>query len=217
MVKKINPFLSNHRCKVIYNAVTKIEKQNSKEFSKPIKIIVGASHRHLKNAMGMLKAFNSLNATEKNGFSIHWYGERIDLRHFDSSYLETKKYVLAEKLENYVHFHPPTTSFSNKMADSDLVGLFSFHEGSPNVICEAMALGKPIMCSKVADLPHLLLDFPEQMFDPSNSDEIVKVFRFYLSLSQDQYDQIANSNFEIAKKWFSSETNINEYIKLIEK
>ena len=73
------------------------------------------------------------------------------------------------------------------------------------------------MCSKVADLPHLLLDFPEQMFDPSNSDEIVKVFRFYLSLSQDQYDQIANSNFEIAKKWFSSETNINEYIKLIEK
>ena len=44
------------------------------------------------------------------------------------------------------------------MNAADFVALFSYVEGLPNAICEALALGKPIIMTRVSDYCSLVSD-----------------------------------------------------------
>ncbi|EMI54992.1 glycosyltransferase [Rhodopirellula sallentina] len=55
----------------------------------------------------------------------------------------------------------------------------SHYEGMPNVVLEAMAAGKPVVCSRVEGSDELIGDDAEQGFEPNNDVEFVqKVDRF---------------------------------------
>lgn len=214
ILKRVSPFLSSKKCKVIYNIIDfrlwKAEKDFQFMQNGVVNIAVAASHQYLKNSIGLIKALNKLNPNELSMLKINWYGDESS----DSSLKDAKELVRKSNLDNVIVFHNATKQIHHRMADVDVVALFSLYEGLPNAICEGMSLGKVVMSSSVSDVPLLLGNSKYLLFDPSETLEIVKVFKILTKMSKEEMSTLGHNNYNKAKDLFDKETNINKYLKL---
>ncbi|MBK8465888.1 MAG: glycosyltransferase [Chloracidobacterium sp.] len=83
---------------------------------------------------------------------------------------------LAQKhnLENKgVKFAGETSEMSELYLSSDILVLTSDHEGTPNVILEAMAYGLPVVATTVGGVPGILNDRCGILVEPTNIEELV--------------------------------------------
>jgi glycosyltransferase involved in cell wall biosynthesis len=219
LVRSVNPLLSHDKCKVIYNIVdlkiwnpsqTYIPRKNGK-----LKLIVAASHQKLKNLIGLIKAVILLEPQERNAIEIDWYGDRIIEPFFDESFTQAQKIIKDYHLENVFSFYPAVQNLNVKIQNSDVVGLFSFYEGFPNVVCEGMACAKPIVCSEVSDLPSFLDYDKNLLFNPESIDSIFRTLKYILTLSDEQLISIGKINLAKANKNFYKDSIIDQYLKLL--
>lgn len=214
MVKKINPFLSSKKMKVIYNFVDgDLWKPNISDIntSDKLQIIVAASHQNHKNAKGLIESLITLDVNIKSKIKINWYGAISP----DNSYYINEKLIKEYNLEEVITLFPATSNIMQKMVESDVVGLFSFYEGLPNVICEAMMLGKPVMTCAVADLPEILKGTENLLFNPRENNEIVEAFGKLVKLSKEELKNIGDSNRELGLSLFDKNTIHEAYAKLL--
>src|SRR5690606_28212020 len=129
MVKKINPFLPDKKSHVIYNIVD-FERwkpaNNIHQFKQTgiVKLIVVASHHNLKNLRGLIEAVSLLNDQEMCKIQISWYGGWRG----DYSYDKINEHIKLFGVEEIFSFHPPTSQIKQRIEESDVLGLFSFHE-----------------------------------------------------------------------------------------
>jgi glycosyltransferase involved in cell wall biosynthesis len=218
MVRTVNPFLRKAKCKVIYNIIDSskwkaIDNYAPRKNGK-LHIIVVASHRYLKNLNGLVNALSLLNKEELGKIALHWYGDRLSEPYFDNSFLEGKQKIVDLKLEDVIQFHPATNGIHQKIQNADAVGLFSFYEGFPNIVCEGMACLKPVLCSSVSDLPDLLIYEKDLLFDPASPDAIKEAIQYLINLSDAELIRIGNKNEEIARERFNKEINVTKYLEL---
>lgn len=216
MVRSICPLLSSKKCKVVYNSIDlNLWKPNDDyvfckncEFS----MLIAASHREMKNLIGLVEGVNLLSSEEKKKLKIYWYGDDLT----DNSKNEALDLIQKYQLEAIFCFYPATLNIKEKMEDIDCVGLFSLYEGLPNVICEGMALGKPIVSSIVSDVP-LLLNDGEGGFlcDPKDYQSICLALHRIMSCSSIELEQMGKKNRENAVKLFDRNTNFKLYKSLI--
>ena len=213
MVRKINPLLKKRKLKVIYNSVDfGYWKHNEcREIFRDGKcnIVIAASHEDRKNAVGMIEALNSLDENYLNSLNIDWYGR------FDKAYQESVELVNKYGLGNVVTFYPATSNIKEKMESADFIGLFSLYEGLPNVICEALSLGKPVITSAVSDLPIILKNTNNILFDPTDSSSIKKAFEDLFTLNKEEIRSIGNENIQLAREYFDVQKSINLYLQLL--
>jgi glycosyltransferase involved in cell wall biosynthesis len=219
LVKSVNPLLPLSKCKTIYNIVdfrqwytngSYFPRKNGK-----LQLIIAASHQRLKNAIGLVEAVNLLTEKEKGALQISWYGDRLEEPYFDDSLYEVKEKIVDYRLNDIITFYPATIQLNEKIKEADAVGLFSFYEGFPNVICEAMACAKPVICSRISDLPSILSYNSDLLFDPKNYTSIAKALRYLINLSNDEMISIGKMNEQIALKLFNRDTIVKEYAELI--
>lgn len=120
-------------------------------------------------------------------------------------------------LENWVSFHPATSKILDNYQRCDIFCLPSNYEGFPNVICEAMSCGKPIVCSRVCDNPFIVKEGENAlMFDNTNVKDIADKLEQICSMSKEELKQWGHCSREIAVNLFSQESFVEKYIKLIE-
>src|SRR5690554_6190282 len=206
--------LSDKKLQVIYNLIDFEKWQPKPEnyiFRKNGKfnLIVVASHQYLKNLDGLVEAVSLLNDDEKNQLIINWYGGDRP----DNSKKESLKKIKDYGLKNIFYFHEPTIDIANKVNEADALGLFSFYEGLPNVVCEAMTNAKPVISSCVSDIP-LLLD-NDYLFDPNDITGILRVIRRLLSSSEAMLEKIGERNSQIANTKFKKENIVDDYLKAL--
>lgn len=216
LVKKINPILNNSKCKVIYNLVDLESWQPKSDYifrkEGKLRIVVVASHQYLKNLNGLIEGVQLLSSSEKETLRIDWYGGvRLD----DSKEASLEK-INKYGLKNIFHFFEPIHEIGEKMNEADVVGLFSFYEGLPNVICEAMIIGKPIISSSVSDIPNILKFDSDCFFDPSNFNDISRVLSYILSLTEEKLLEIGARNKSLGSKLFNKNKIISEYLTLFD-
>lgn len=212
IVRKINPLLPNKKCKVIYNMVDNnkwsVDDSNQNFQNEKFNIVIFASHQYLKNAKGMIEAIHLLSDDVKAKIIIDWYGGKSP----DNSYNETIALTEQYNLHHIINFYDSTDLVKDIMISSNAVGLFSYYEGLPNVVCEAMMLGRPVIASNVSDVPNFLQE--NLIFNPSDSNDIAKVIHYLITLNRVQLMNIGNQNLNVAKELFEKNKIISSYTNL---
>lgn len=214
IVKKINPFLKDTKCKVIYNMIDHEYWQN-KEWSNVstvnhnINIVVLARYHWSKNCQGMIQSFNKLDEKEKERLRINWYGEEVD-----NSKVDSLKLIKKNNLEQYISLNGLTKNAKETMMKSNVVALFSFYEGLPNAVIEGMSLNKVILTSNFPDAKRIISD-QNLIFDPENPQSITRSLKYLLSLSDNEIIEIGKINREASEMNFSKNKIIGEYLNLM--
>jgi len=215
LIKKINPILNESKYKVIYNIIDfeKWKPNPNYEFKKggKLNIVVVASHQYLKNLNGLVDAVSLLSEEERSLLRIDWYGDRRD-----NSLMVGQKKIKEYHLNNVFNFYPATHQISNIIEQSDVVGLFSYYEGLPNVICEAMACGKPVIVSAVGDLPKHIRD-KAFFVDPKDAISIATAIRNVMNISKDMLKTYGMKNYEYAFQNFDKKKIVCSYLELFER
>jgi glycosyltransferase involved in cell wall biosynthesis len=214
LVKKVNPLLSVNNLHVIYNLID-FEKWQPKPKNYVFKnggkfnLIIVARHQYHKNLNGLIEAVNLLNDSEKNQLVVNWYG---GVRQ-DNSKADSLEKIEKYNLSDVFTFHEPTTDIASKVNEADALGLFSFYEGLPNVVCEAMTNAKPVISSNVSDVSLLLEE--NFVFSPENEAELCRTLRRLLSLTESDCNSVGFKNRTRALSLFENNKIVNAYLTLL--
>jgi glycosyltransferase involved in cell wall biosynthesis len=85
---------------------------------------------------------------------------------------ELELMVRERGLSDIVHFLGERQDMSETYANADLVVLTSRHEGTPNVLLEAMAHGIPVVATRVGGVPEIVSDECGILVDPFSPREL---------------------------------------------
>lgn len=177
------------------------------------KIVVVASVWQPKNTIGLLQACKILNSRNVE-FTLDWYGLVDNYSDYTDMCF---KYIHDHNLSN-VSLFPKTKNIVEKYHDSDFFCLPSFYEGTPNVICEAISCGKPVICSDVCDNSKYVVDgYNGYLFDPNDINSIANRIEEAICCPEIDYNQMCLNSREIAERSFSKQRFIQEYEQIIEK
>lgn len=179
---------------------------------KPL-IVIAASIWPPKNTVGLIHAVKILKDRGAS-FRIEWYGI-VDA--YNDYLVKSKKLIKELELEDYIDLLPKSKQIQEKYKECDYFCLPSFYEGTPNVICEAMSCGRPVICSKVCDNPVYVAESENGfLFDPRNPVSIADTIQRALQISDEKYLSCCNKSREKAERLLSEKFFIDKYVKIIE-
>ena len=186
---------------------------NYKKRRETPEIMVAASIWASKNTLGFIDAVAKLKG---KGYKFHvsWYGlTEANKDYSEQCFEKIDKLGVGDVLE----LKNKTHQIKEKYQEADYFCLPSFYEGTPNVICEAMACGLPIACSNVCDNSRYVEEgYNGFLFDPHDAATIASALNKMLGLSECDHERYCKNSRERAEIMLSKEQFVQSYIKLIE-
>lgn len=171
--------------------------------------IIGVGRvEYQKNVKCLIDAVYLLKS-EGYSVTVDWYGR------YDSRFDE----VLEDyKVTQEFKFHQPTTNIVEKYQQADVFCLPSFYEGYPNVLCEAMCCGLPVICSDVCDNYRIMKDgINGYLFNPYSSRDLADTIARYIKLNQKEKVKLGDASRKLAENQFSERQYLESFLRLIEK
>lgn len=206
----------NSRLVTIYNAVD-LDRFHPVARVRPegqqLRLVVGASYAPKKNMLGVAEALVRLREDGFERIVIDWFGGILNNRQpFD----DARAYAEANGIADLIQFNPPTTNIEREYQQCDAVGLFSHFEGLPNVVCEAMACGRPVIMSDVCDARHLIKDGRNGILcDPKDSRSIASAIRRFAELTDMQRESMGVEARRRAETLFAPDAVLDAYEQLL--
>jgi len=157
---------------------------------------------------------NAIKKVVDKGYNIHvnWYGQ--DLK--DDYSKECHTAVSNSHLENVFVFHAPSLTIQDEYRRADVFCLPSLYEGFPNVLCEAMSCGLPVLCSRVCDNPCIVTDGENGLlFDPFSVEEMATTIEQYINMPSESKTTMREKSREIALMMFSKDRFLQKYNSLL--
>lgn len=206
-----------HKVKCIYNLLPQYEassiylpKKNNR-----INVVIAASYQPLKNMRRLILALAKLDDEERGKIHIDWYGQINVSTYGTKPYDESCALIKEHCLDSVISLNPPTTDIYELMNAADVIALFSEVEGLPNVICEALMLGKPIVMSNVSDYAVLVANENGYVCKYNDVSSITLTLKNLITLNEDQLMILGRRSHEIYNKKLSTEVIIKEWLNLI--
>lgn len=149
-----------------------------------------------------------------DGFNIHvdWFGQDLQ----DEYSRQVNDTVKKKGLEEVLIFHQPTSTIEEEYRKANVFCLPSLYEGFPNVLCEAMSCGLPVLCSRVCDNPSIVKEQENGLlFDPHDVGNMASTIEDYISRSPEEKTQMGKRSRIIALEKFSANAFLQKYINVI--
>lgn len=179
-----------------------------------IHILVVGRIAKQKNIERFMRAVNIAISHGTNIF-VKWYGgTSFGQENYKE---EVEKLRQEDRLSERFVFYPPSNNILEEYQQCDVFCLPSLFEGFPNVVCEAMSCGKPVLCSDVNDNAVIVHDKENGfLFDPKSVDDMAEKMEIFCNLSKDERLEMGKRSREIAIESLSGESFVSKYINLIE-
>lgn len=164
-----------------------------------------------KNVLLFLDALYQL---KERGFVFHvdWLGQTGNKVY----YAQCIKKVKTLKLEDVISFNEPTENIVQEYQNTDVFCLPSIYEGFPNVLCEAMCCGVPVLCSNVCDNPMIVRENDNGLlFNPNDIHDIVSKFEIFFNLSSEEKRHMGEKSRLFAVSDFSKNSFVEKYEQII--
>lgn len=143
---------------------------------------------------------------------VNWYGDSSS----DEYKNECEDLRTKLGLTRYFYFHNAEKNIVNIYQQADVFCLPSIYEGFPNVICEAMSCGLPILCSDICDNKILVTDNENGfLFNPATPQNIADTIIKFIKTPYDHKTSMGKLSREKAIKIFSPENFVQKYIALL--
>jgi glycosyltransferase involved in cell wall biosynthesis len=165
-----------------------------------------------KNIHRFINVVGSLKQHGKQ-IKIKWFG-KID---YTSEYFrKCLNLIQTFNLQDDFNFINTTNEIQEEYRKAELFCLPSLYEGFPNVLCEAMSSGLPVLCSNISD-NSLLVENGHNgfLFNPKSEDDMLNSFIKFFSLSARERKEMGIVNREKALSVFSEDFFLKKYLELI--
>ena len=174
-------------------------------------IVIAASIWASKNTVGFIEAVNILK-NKGAKFHVSWYGI-----YEDSPYLKRcVELINSLRLENTICLLDKTKNIKEVYEKADFFCLPSFYEGTPNVICEAICMSLPVICSDVCDNSFFVHEGENGLlFNPNSPEDIADKLWRAISIDDIAYYAYCKNSRIIAEKLLSEDKFVEKYIRLI--
>ena len=180
--------------------------------SETLHIITAARIMPQKN---ILRYLDAIALIKQQGLNIHfdWYGASLA---GDSYAGQVQQKVQDLHLEDIITFHAPSSDIVACYRQSDIFCLPSLYEGFPNVLCEAMACGLPVVCSRVCDNPAIVEEGTNgYLFDPFSVQDMANTIQRMVQLPLSQRQAIAKNNIIKIQSLCSEQQFVTEYMTFL--
>lgn len=175
-------------------------------------IVVAATIWPSKNTIGLIEALSVLKEKGLH-FKVKWFGKVADKSEYSN---KCDNLIKELGLQDYIELLDKTKDILAEYQKADFFCLPSFYEGTPNVICEAMSCGLPIICSEVCDNARYVRDGENGfLFDPKDIRNMADIIEKAIQTTSSYYDTMQENSRIIALKLFSTITFVEKYQKII--
>lgn len=100
---------------------------------------------------------------------------------------------------------------------ADIIAIPSFYDGMPNVLLEAGATQNLVLASKVGGIKDVIEDKKDGfLFDPLNASSLLEALHSLHRLPQEKKQEIATNLYQKIKRFYTQETEIDNYLKHLE-
>lgn len=142
---------------------------------------------------------------------IDWFGSA------DGTYAEQcLEKIMENNLTDMIEFRGETNDIRDEYRKADVFCLPSLREGFPNVICEAMSCGLPVLCSRICDNADIVMDgVSGLMFDPNDESDIADKITAFMQMPHNERKLMGDAGRHRALELFSREHFINAYENLL--
>lgn len=175
-------------------------------------IITPASLMNSKNTLGYIEAC-ALLKRQGGQFHVSWYGITDQHSEYYKQCLgKIKEYGLADCFS----ILEKTKQIDLKYREADYLCLPSFYEGTPNVICEAISTGLPVMCSDICDNPIYVEEGRNGvLFNPEDPQNMASKMKELLLQSDEEYQNYRHCSRSKAEELLKESTFLNKYLAII--
>lgn len=177
-----------------------------------LQLLCVGSIRKVKNTLGLILAVKRV-IDEGYAIRVDWFGNSLE----DDYYQDCLQTVEKFHLQDVFYFHASTSDIQCEYRKADLFCMPSLYEGFPNVLCEAMTCGLPVIASRVSDNAHILGKENENLlFNPYSVEDIAACIVRFQKLPLEEKNLMGRKNRESALKKFSKESFVSRYIQLLQ-
>ncbi len=172
-----------------------------------------------KNALNLIRALILLQRDWDYVPEISWVGER-DGGHGGEAYCRQIDELLESCPEVQRHWRwiDVVVDLRQLLQEYDALIHPSYYEGLPNVVCEALAAGMPVLVSDVCDHPRLVADGKRGfLFDPAEPASIAAAIKKLGSLSDDEWRGLSHNARHYAENRLDVGRMITQYEDLMDR
>ncbi len=186
--------------------------QAGKATSPTIRILCVARIGSEKNVMLFMQA---VKLVVERGYSVRvdWFGtpSQKTPEYFKACLTERGRLDMTD----IFNFKPASGQIRDEYRKADVFCLPSLYEGFPNVICEAMSCGLPVLCSRVGDNPRLVEEGKNgYLFPPDEVEKIADSIIRFCECSQEKKIEMGQYSRRIAVQRFSGEKFVSQYMEI---
>lgn len=176
----------------------------------PLVLCVG----RLIPSKNVLRLIEAVKRVVEKGYALKvvWVGKQ-----YDGAYLSQVKGKIEDcNLQTVFFLKDQTNDILSEYQQADVFCLPTLYEGYPNVICEAMSCGLPVICSRVCENPKIVVEGMNGfLFDPLNIEDMAKCLIKVMTMTEAEAFRMSQKNRESVVAHNSKDAFVDKYIKLI--